>query len=479
MKKTLAMLVKKTPALLAVDERILDKEISLVTADSRQCQTGSLFVATKGAVAASRDGHDFIDEAMRNGAHIIVANQDFTPNKPLPIPLLQAKDSKVALGQLAEAFYDSPSTKLSVIGITGTNGKTSTSFMLHSILQSAGYKPAVMGTLGMGDPDNLEPLSHTTMDPEFISKHLARMNDEGITHVIMEVSSHALSLKRVDGIRFAVVALTNISQDHLDFHETLQAYRDPQTRIIFPHDHPFNRRVNSLENVNTWGDETSKIAFSGIQENAEQTQFLMRIHNENHAVRLPFLGHFHVKNACLSAAIARSFAIESQDIIEGLARCPRIPGRLEPIKNRHGFKVFVDFAHTPHALSELLSTLKLISHRKIILVFGCGGDRDVKKRPIMGVIAKDFANIVIVTDDNPRSEDPATIRAHIMDSMSTKSHVHDIADRRSAIEYAIKNAQKNDIVVIAGKGHENYQIYGNDKRYFSDHSAAQQALDSL
>lgn len=470
--KSLGTLLGSLPdgLVMAKLDKALDLMIFGVTADSTKCHNGFLFVAVRGATKSSRDGHDFVEYAIKSGAVAVVVDESFPIDWDYPVPLLKARDSKTALCFLAEAFFDFPSRKLKVIGITGTNGKTSTTFMLHNILKMAGHNPKIMGTLGFGDPGRLEPLSHTTMDPEFLSHRLATMHDQGVTHVIMEISSHALSLKRVEAIKFSAVGLTNITQDHLDFHETLAHYQAAKARLFFeladdtthkllPLDHPFRSLVDDL---------TSKILYSPTGSGVLDGEVI-----------LPFFGDFHLKNAALATEFARVLAVSEHHIRQGLATCPKIPGRLEIIDHHHPFQVVVDFAHTPHALWELLTTVKKLSAKRIILVFGCGGDRDRLKRPLMGNVASNLADVIIVTDDNPRTEDPKTIRQEILAGISNLSRVLQIPDRRAAIDLAIRKAEKNDLVVIAGKGHENYQTYGKNSVHHSDQEEARKVLDKL
>lgn len=471
--KSLKAILRNNPFI--DDEVDVDFEISQVTANSSLCKTGSLFVATRGALPTSKDGHDFIDQAILNGASAVVFEDESLTQK-YPIPMIRARDSKAALCHLCEDFYERPSRKISVIGITGTSGKTSTSFMLHSILKTAGFIPKVMGSLGMGDPGSLKPLSHTTMDPEFISQALASMHEDGASHAIMEISSHALSLKRVEALNFRAVALTNITQDHLDFHGTIEAYTKAKSRLFFELAHddtavvlPKNHPFLPLKKAMSVGD---------IIPDSANTFTLMREEKPPLKIALPYSGDFHMKNAALAVALAESLGISDEHIEVGLKNAPSIPGRLQWIENRRGLKVVVDFAHKPDALLNLLTTIKKSSGR-IILVFGCGGDRDQKKRPLMGEIASSLADFAIVTDDNPRTEDPQAIRRDILSGMKMNAHALEISDRRVAIRTAIGMAQKNDTVVIAGKGDENYQIYENIKTPFSDPVEAKRALEEL
>ncbi len=443
-------------------------DITSISSDSNRCGPGTLFVAMKGATATSRDGHDYIDQAINAGASAIVVDSNFVATAKFNIPVIKATNSRIALSYLAEIFHGYKSRSIKLVGITGTNGKTSTTFMLHSILKAAGHRPKVIGTLGYGDPEALTPLSHTTMDPAFLSALIARMADKGVTHVLMEISSHALMQERVRALSFSAVALTNITQDHLDFHQTIDNYRAAKAQLFFtvahnntikilPTDHPFDD-VGKLTNLRFYQSE----------------------HGHDEEITLPFYGSFHQKNARLARAIAHALDVNPTDIRHGLLHCPSIPGRLESIDNPHGFKVFVDFAHTPDAIRELLTTLKQLPHYRIILVFGCGGDRDREKRPLMGAIANDLANVVIVTDDNPRTEEAKDIRTNIIAGMTNRNNsVIEIADRKDAIAHAIKIAKKNDLVVIAGKGHENYQIHGTMSHPFSDQAEARKVLQNL
>jgi UDP-N-acetylmuramoyl-L-alanyl-D-glutamate--2,6-diaminopimelate ligase len=475
---------------IMLDKFTLEQKIKGISANSTCIKKEYLFIAVYGATKTSKNGHDFIDDAIKNGARAVIVDKNFIPKKTYRIPLIHAVDSKIALCKIAEAFYDYPSSHLKVIGITGTNGKTSTSFMLYSILKQAGFKPKIMGTLGMGEPNDLIKLSHTTMGPEFISASLANMKAQGVTHVIMEISSHALSLKRVEAIKFGAVGLTNITTEHLDFHKTIDEYRNAKARLFlelahnetvmaFPKKHPLLHKISKNDFILFGSAPNLDVAYKNIRKEANKTCFSLKIGSDIVLIDLPFMGDFHVKNACLAAALAFGLKVSVSDIARGLKNCPNIPGRLEPIKNTLGIRIFIDFAHTPHALSSLLKTVKKLNGKRIILVFGCGGERDRNKRPLMGKIAQKMADQIIITDDNPRNEDPKNIRQEILDGINDLTCVQEISDRRTAIEIAIKNAQKNDIVVIAGKGHENYQIIGANTQTFCDQDEVRKILDTI
>jgi UDP-N-acetylmuramoyl-L-alanyl-D-glutamate--2,6-diaminopimelate ligase len=434
-----------------------------ITAQSKNIKPGYLFIAKKGALKDSLDGHSFIDDAINRGASALIVDEDAGLSaQASKIPVIRAKDSSLAYAHACELFYGEPSKKLTLIGITGTNGKSSSTFMLHSIFKAAGFKAKIMGTLGLGEPGDLKPLSHTTMEAEFLSATLADLSQHGVSHVIMEVSSHALEQKRVHGLNFTAVACTNISHDHLDFHGSLENYRNAKARLFFelakescikvlPYKDFFGERTRKLKNLIFYQDDAPK------------------------DLSVPLLGSFHQENAQLCYSIARGLKLTPDIILEGLKNAPQIPGRLEavfPAKRR----VFIDFAHTSDALERVLLTLKSLPHRKLIVVFGCGGDRDREKRPLMGKIAARLADIVIVTDDNPRSEDPKSIRSAIISDVNKQNKILEIADRKEAIFYALAQAHQDDIVLIAGKGHENYQIFHDKIIDFSDYNTALEAL---
>ncbi len=485
-KMGLKQLLKKKFFLIkdGLDQLNTDLGIRGITADSRRCASGYFFIATKGSSATSYDGHDFIDEAIQKGAALIGVEENFLATKKYHVPVIRFFDSKLALCHLTESFHENPSTAIKVIGITGTNGKTSTSFMLHSILRAAGFKPKIMGTLGFGDPGSLTWQNLTTMDPEFISAQMAKWREEGVSHVIMEISSHALSLKRIEAINFSAVALTNITQDHLDFHLTMENYQQAKSRLFFdlapdsikilPLHHPFGD--GKLKYVNYFGEQASAdFSYGNIKLTDVGLTFSLKHNDVEQELALPLWGDFQVANATLAAAIATRLDVSYSAIEQGLEKCPLIPGRLECVAKALR-KVFVDYAHTPDALASLLRTVRKITSQKIVLVFGCAGDRDKYKRPLMAKIAEDLADILIITDDNPRSENPEMIRQEIMQGLSRHKQAYNIGDRREAIRHALACSGNDDVVVIAGKGHENYQIYGTMTHVFSDHDEVKKVL---
>lgn len=438
--------------------------ITGISSCSSACAPGFLFVAKPGATPSSRDGHDFIDDALSRGASAVVVGERAC-RRSLPVPVISAQHCAQALSYLCEAFFEFPSTKLKLIGLTGTNGKTSTSFMLHSIFKAAGFNPKVIGTLGIGDPGALTPLSHTTMEAEFLSHRLYELARAGVSHVILETSSHGLALDRVTALDFSAVGLSNITQDHLDFHGSMTSYILAKQKLF---DH--------IAKDHTYKLLPKKNSF------AKSVQVLPRTYHYDPDLKpegLALPGEFQIHNASLASAIALSLGIEPEFVALGLSQCKPIPGRLEPIINKR-CKLFVDYAHTPDALEATLKSVRKLTKGRVILVFGAGGERDQGKRPFMGRVAHSFADVLYITDDNPRFEDPQAIRSEIMAGIGTHSgEVHELACRSQAIKTAIMSAGPDDLVLIAGKGHENYQIYGNEHRSFCDQSVARQIVESL
>lgn len=466
--------------------------LSGVTSDSREVRPGYLFVATKGATENSFDGHDYIDEAIIKGASAIVLQRRYECKiAEQKIPYFIVNNSAQALGFFAEGFYGWPSKKITVIGITGTNGKTSTSFLLYSILKKAGKKVKIMGTLGIGEPENLLHSTHTTMPSVLISKNLYEFSQEKTDVVIMEVSSHALSLFRVDAIQFAIAGITNITQDHLDFHKDMESYKNAKKRFftevcdehaikilpknIFSH-------LEGVKNITFIGDSTSRCEIVGSIDFFETTtKFNLRILQECVSIILPLAGNFQAHNAMLAACIANLLLVTTADIKNGLAQAFPVSGRMQLVKEAYKKKnifVMIDYAHTPDALLNLFQSAKKLAKKNIIIVFGCGGDRDSTKRKIMGEIADNYADEIIITDDNPRNENSQKIRDNIAEGI-LKVKFTQIPDRFLAIKQAVEHAKKDDIVLVAGKGHENYQIYGEEKKYFNDYDAVVEIVNSL
>ena len=449
----------------------LPPSVDAIATDSRAVRPGTLFVALRGE---RTDGHKYILDAVTRGATVVV-REDSQPSidvvLPGRVPTVAVPDTRIAASALADAFFDHPSHALTVIGVTGTNGKTTTTHLVRDVLESAGIACAVIGTLGGEFRDLRWPLANTT--PLAIELHglLAAQRDAGAQAVAMEVSSHALALGRVDHVRFRVAALTNITRDHLDFHGTLERYAAAKRRLfdlaadqVINVDDPFGARFASeLDHPLPYSIDAEP--HGGLQAADLHLQgdgSTFRVGGHTFTIHLP--GRFNVRNALAAMGIAVHLGIPAETIARGLATTRAVPGRMERI-GAFGINAIVDYAHTPDALENVLRAVRETTKRDLIVVFGCGGDRDHGKRAQMGEIAARLADRVIVTSDNPRSEDPMAIAQAIANGYQ-RTHIE--LDRRSAIRRAIDEAHAGDTVVVAGKGHETYQVVGEETRPFDD-----------
>jgi UDP-N-acetylmuramoyl-L-alanyl-D-glutamate--2,6-diaminopimelate ligase len=463
-------------------------EIALVTVDSRQVIPGSLFVAVPGLIA---DGHDFIEQAIRNGASAIVAE------KPLDrkgISFVQVSDSRVALAQIAANFHDRSAEKLRIIGVTGTSGKTTTTKMIESILEATGEPVGLIGTIEYRAGSIREIADRTTPDAVVLHHWFARMVDQGVRLAVMEVSSHALALRRTYGIPFAAAAFTNLSRDHFDFHRDFEDYFEAK-KLLFDQidrshpsgvvngDDPYGRKL-----AEELGPAAITFGRSGENDIHPDPGFAVTIAglhgtlttpNETIRVDSPLLGWPNLSNWMAAVGTALAAGIERDAIEEGIRTLRSVRGRFERIETEGGEAVIVDYAHKPDALEKLLHAVReLAPQRRIVLVFGCGGDRDAGKRPLMGEIAARMADQTIITSDNPRGEDPIVIIRQIEDGYRTagRSDCASVPDRREAIERAVDVAGPDTVVVIAGKGHETYQVVGDEIVHFDDREEVEFAL---
>jgi UDP-N-acetylmuramoyl-L-alanyl-D-glutamate--2,6-diaminopimelate ligase len=468
----------------------LDKEISALTVDSREVTDGTLFAAIRGEKG---DGHDYIETARSNGAAAILAERDvpeFYRDTWLRVP-----DSRRGIAEAADVYYGRPSDALTVCGITGTNGKTTTAFLLHHLITAAKGRCGLLGTVKYDTGLGPEPSSHTTPDWIAIQRLLSEMKANGCTGVAMEVSSHALQQSRVHGIRFDAAIFSNLTQDHLDYHGTMENYFRAKA-AFFEHlilqggpkkpaaiinvDDTWGRRLAvSLEgklNVVKYGMGMEADFRAGdIRTSVTGTQFTLTARGRTFLVRLPLIGRFNVFNALSAITAMWAMGYNLREAINNIAQAPQIPGRMQSVAQNKPFRIFVDYAHTPDALENALKTLKDIGPRRLITVFGCGGDRDKTKRPRMGAVAEQYSSYTIVTSDNPRSEVPEQILADIRAGM-TGDRVENIADRREAIARAISIAGGGDIVLIAGKGHEQGQTFAAGTVPFDDVRVVQNIL---
>ena len=449
-----------------------------VTHDSRQVGPGSLFVAVEGF---SVDGHRFIDQAVSNGAVAVVVSEAVETH----VPVLTVPDTRSVMGRLAAAVHHDPSRQASVIGVTGTNGKTTVTHMIEHILSAGGRTVGLVGTIHTRIGADEIPAVHTTPEAPDLQRLLRNMVDRGADVVAVEVSSHALSLHRVDSTWFEIVAFTNLSQDHLDFHHDMQSYFAAKSSLFDPSraargvvwiDDEWGRRLvqqTSLDlvTVGTHGDVSVRI----LEADLTGTTIALDLGDGTFDVRVPMVGGFNVENAAIAATICHLLGTSGSQIADALGTFPGVAGRFERVSGDDPIAVFVDVAHTPDGIAEVIATLRPLLAGRIIAVVGAGGDRDRDKRPRMGAAAS-AADLVVVTSDNPRSEDPAAIIEAVMEGISQDVGVIRHLDRRAAIAAAISEATDGDAVVILGKGHERGQEVAGFKHPFDDRIEARAAL---
>lgn len=460
-------------------------EIAGLTADSRAVQPGFLFAAFQGVAA---HGRDFIDAARRNGAAAVLSQGDLKGDPGLPHVI--ADNARQAFARAAGRFY--PRRPALCVGVTGTNGKSSTVDFLRQIWSASGVRSASMGTLGAIWNGARLDLGHTTADPVAVHQTLQRLADEGVTHVAMEASSHGLQQHRLDAITFQAGAFLNLTQDHLDYHITMDAYRAAKLKLwgrlsegalaVVNADSPeapvFLRAAEArgLRLLQTgWrAPADAGLKIQEIQPHPAAQTLILRWRGQEARVELPLIGEFQAINAVTAATLALGLGEAPDAVWRGMAALKPVKGRMEHVgATGNGAHVFVDYAHTPDGLDVLLRAARPHAPGRVVLVFGCGGDRDSGKRAKMGAVAERLADVVIVTDDNPRSEDPADIRRQVREGCP---RAEDIGDRARAIETAVARLQKGDVLLIAGKGHETGQIVGGFVHPFSDQDVALAAL---
>ena len=463
-----------------------------VTEDSRRVRRGSLFVAVPGAKG---DGHAFAQAAKDAGAIAIVGEREGVTELE-GLPYVQVRHARRTAGLCAHALAGNPAHGMTVVGVTGTNGKTSTAALIDAIFRAAGLRTALLGTLGYVVDGKLHEANHTTPFGEDLANIFAEARDAGVTHVSMEASSHALEQHRVAGIPFAAAAFTNLTQDHLDYHGTMEAYRDAKA-ILFRGLHPvtglavvnaddpagdFYRNAAPCRSV-TYGANGNCRAVN-VQATMNHTTFSLETPWGTHPVKLRLLGHYNVANALCAAAIGGGLGIALDTVVAALESQPCVPGRFEPVTSGESFQVVVDYAHTDDGLRSALDAARRLCGGRIITVFGCGGDRDKTKRPKMGNVAGRLSDYCILTSDNPRTEDPFRIlldaEVGLQQAGKKKGADYDvIEDRATAIRTGISMARPGDLVMIAGKGHEDYQIIGTEKTHFDDREVARLVLSEL
>ncbi|HET6882459.1 MAG TPA: UDP-N-acetylmuramoyl-L-alanyl-D-glutamate--2,6-diaminopimelate ligase [Pirellulales bacterium] len=457
--------------------------VSSCCADSRACRPGDLFVALPGS---RTDGHGHVREAVAKGARAVLASQ---PLSECPVPVCYVDDVAAAYGHVCQALAGHPARQLKTIGITGTNGKTTTSYLIASVLAAGGHRTGVLGTLGYFDGDEWGDANWTTPPQNVLADWMARMVANGCTHAVMEVSSHALAQQRLAAVDLDVACVTNVRRDHLDYHGAWRTYRDAKARIfdnltpegfaiVNADDTAAEALLAHLDGpVLSIGIEgPAEITAVPVEQFASEQTFLLCVGDETIAVRTPLIGNHNILNCLMAAAVGTVYAIDLPTIVAGLEAIQRVPGRLERVECGQPFAVFVDYAHTPDALTASLSTLRQVTSGRLICVFGAGGDRDKSKRGPMGRAVESAADLAVVTSDNPRRERPEAIIQQVVAGFERPSTAQTIVDRRAAIGWALEQAQPGDCVLIAGKGHETYQIVGDERLDFDDREIARRWL---
>lgn len=466
--------------------------ISGISYDSRKVRPGDIFVALKGS---AQDGHDYIRDAVARGAVAVVAQRG--SDKQVSVPVVSVPDPRRALARLAAVYYDWPQNKLSLVGITGTNGKTTTTYLVESILRQAGLNPAVIGTVNYRYMNMTCPAPVTTPESLDLMRAFRKVVDRGASHAIVEVSSHALAQGRVADCDFKVGVFTNLSRDHLDYHGSMESYFEAKSLLftnlsknkggnpsaaVINADSPYGTKLAELVSV--------PVTFYGLESPCQVSARNVSVEKGGMKGRLvtpagemdffcPLIGRFNLYNVLAATATSLCLGVSLASVVKGLSHVGRVPGRVEPVNNNLAITVVVDYAHTPDALEKVLRDLRPLTRGRVITVFGCGGDRDKGKRPEMGQIAVSMSDFVVITSDNPRTENPLSIIQDIIEGVTqvTGGAPYIVEpDREKAIQMAIDEAREGDLVLIAGKGHEDYQIIGSEKRHFDDREVAERFL---
>ena len=456
----------------------LEVEIKGIESNSKNVKDGYMFIAIKGF---SVDGHDYINNAIEAGAKVVMVQEGCDLKKiklPADVTLIMAKDTRQALAICSCNFYDNPSRKFKLIGVTGTKGKTTTTFMIKEILEKAGHKVGLIGTIATYiNGKMISESSRTTPESIELQKIFAQMVDSGVEYVVMEVSSQSLKLHRVDGCDFNIVVFTNFSEDHISekehpdmkdyFESKLKLFKMCDNGIINVDDLQVSKipKLFPESNIMTYGiDNYCQVLAKDITITNSYVDFRVKVSDRNERVKVDIPGRFSVYNALAAICVAKKIGVPSDKVIEALAEI-KVPGRSEMIPNKKEIPIMIDYAHSPESLQNILSAVKSYTKGKVISVFGCGGDRDKGKRPIMGEVSGKIADFTFITTDNPRTEEPEEIVKEIEEGIKkTKGKYKVVVDRKEAIKEAINMANKQDIIVLAGKGHEPYQEI-NGKKY--------------
>ena len=487
-----------------------DPTIRGIRYDSRKVSPGDLFVALRGA---NSDGHDYLERATGLGAAALIVEEMPDAGRQFDLPIVRVPDSRRALAPIAARFFGNPASELSLIGVTGTNGKTSTTYLVESILTQAGWRTGLIGTVEIRFAGEREAAVNTTPESLDLQRTLRAMCTAQVDAALMEVSSHGLELGRISGCAFRVAAFTNLSQDHLDFHGSMDSYLASKARLFRDHlapgaiaviniDDPASEKMigaardagAEILRVGRGRDSRADLRLTKSEIQLEGTRAELEDANGRFEVELSLIGDFNLENLLVASGVARALGIDSDLIARGIAVCPQVPGRMERIKGpgRDQPTVLVDYAHTPDAVEKLLRAVRPLCKGRLIAVFGCGGDRDRAKRPLMAEAVARNADLAIATSDNPRTEDPNLILADVEAGLKDLERVEAdalfssdsgltgryavLVDRRQAIKLALAEATASDTVVLAGKGHEDYQIIGHEKFPFDDRDEARRAL---
>lgn len=471
---------------VAVSRRRGDADVTSVVVDSRRCEPGCCFVAVRGS---ADDGHRYIAQAVAAGAAAVVCEDPAGAGEEVALAVVDR--SQTAVGSLAQAFHGWPGRRLTAIAVTGTNGKTTVAYLLRSILTEAGKKPAMLGTVCYQTGRRTVEAGTTTPDAIQLARMTAEMVDAGMTHLVMEVSSHASDQGRAAGMDFCAGVFTNLSGDHLDYHGSMASYRDAKRRLfegLSPDAWAVVNRDDAAGEAMAAATR-AKVLWYGLSPladlhaqirriDAEGTDMVLVQGDERTEVLTPLIGRHNVFNCLAAAGAAKALGLGAEAIVAGLERAGNVPGRLERVDVPAPYAVFVDYAHTDDALTNILSAVRPVTAGRVILVFGCGGDRDRTKRPRMARTAEDLADRVVVTSDNPRTERPEDIIDEILVGFTEQGRAEAIVepDRRRAITEAIALAEAGDVVLIAGKGHENYQVLGAERVHFDDAEVAAEVM---
>ena len=462
-----------------------DSELNGVSLDSRKVKSGMAFVALKGT---KTDGHNFIKDALINEASCIICNAGKCP--PIDsVGIIEVMDTKESLPVILRSFYPH-ADKLRLIGITGTNGKTTTAYLIESIMRASGMVPGAIGTIETRFKGKAIPSSITTPGPAELFEILSEMKLSGVDACVMEVTSHALDQDRIDGLIFKHAVFMNLSQDHLDYHKDMEDYFKAKKKLFTDNldgtalintDDPYGKRlVEQVPSLMSFGfNERADIRPISINAGKDGISASISTPQGDISIKSNLLGDVQVYNIMAAVGVALDLRIAMDEIKQGIEALSSIPGRMERIPNPQGLDIIVDFAHTPHALENAIKTAKAITGGKVITVFGCGGDRDRGKRPLMGKIASMLSDLVVITSDNPRTEDPGVIIKDILSGIDNLEHVLVEQDRHEAIKKAIEVMSKDDCLLVAGKGHEKYQIVGQERIPFDDKTNVLECIEEV